>query len=117
MPQNGRNALMEAATQGSFDCVKLLVDASASLDVQDKVSSLLSFIHPVEARVGSFTYSIAWKTRIVALPQNGRTALMYAASHRDSACVGYLVDAGARLDETDKVSSLPSYLHPVEEHA
>lgn len=83
----GQTALMWAAAQKQADMVKLLLDNNADPDAQ-------SLPNDWERQVTA-------EPRMKILPPGGLTPLLYAAREGCTACVQYLIEAGADLNKTD----------------
>lgn len=92
-------ALMLAARLNQSDAVKVLVDAGADLNFQNKCKETALILAVFQRQKD--TWSELIKTKKVNLDiQNefGYTALMYAVSRKEIDAVKALVDAGANLD-------------------
>ena len=43
--QDGETALMKASTAGKVECIKVLLDRGAEVNMQDKVSGIINVVH------------------------------------------------------------------------
>jgi ankyrin repeat protein len=95
---------MNAAIGGHGEIVSMLIDAGASMDLQEMV------IHRcITSPITSSNYD--------ASKQTGYTALMCAAASGDKEVVAMLVDSGANMDlQTKVLGSFPSLRAVVNPH-
>jgi ankyrin repeat protein len=98
---NGVTPLMEAATNGNSDCVELLANKGANLDLQDKYD-LSALMYAAENKHSNCVDLLTSKGANLDLQDNSdRSALMYAARNGKSDCVELLTSKGANLDLQD----------------
>ena len=103
--QDGSTALHYAVMNGHYDCVQLLIQSGADVDIKDNVSTL--YVHIVYYHI--HTHDISYCDT-----QDGDTALHYAVSNGHNDCAQLLIQAGAVVDIQDNVSTL--YVHTVYHH-
>ena len=120
---NGRSALMTAAARGKFSCCKLLLNAGANVNVQDKFNGNtpliyaaighLEFIafrlrHPFHLNVAAPGTSECLKLLLHAgadvnkADQRGNTSLHAAAFGSNVECLKLLIEAGADVNVNTK---------------
>lgn len=98
--QSGISALMLAAEQGYFDCVKLLVQAGANLELAPSGKTQVQLVwkqNQLEIVFFSFDFSFMHVQGPLALSMNlcGQTPLFCAAKEGRVEIVKYLLDRGA----------------------
>ena len=120
-PQNGVTALMCAATSGKLDCLEHLTAKGANLEaVTSKVSAALCEPPPAPSAPRPPPTPPAAPAAppspppltacgaAAAPPQNGETALMFAAKNGKLDCLEHLVAKGANLNAQDYVRRGPA---------
>ena len=50
--QVGSTALMKASEEGQVECVKMLMDRGAKVNMQDEVSGVIYYVHAMQYKSG-----------------------------------------------------------------
>lgn len=102
---NGQTALMLAASHGKLTTVKLLLDAGADVNIQDKVRLTLTLC------IRSFSFYNSPLSLCLPHEQEGSTALMCAADNGHSSVVKLLLcHFDTDVNIKDNVSSVTLFL-------
>ena len=97
---NGINALMVATDNNNIDCVKLLLEYSATPNTEQGSQSPL-MLAAMNANAQCIKMLIQHNSNLDTQDKNGNTALMLAARAKDVQCLQLLIDAGAQLNIRD----------------
>ena len=99
---NSGKALIDAAMDGNFEKVKLLIEKGADIDAKDNdgVTALMYVSRAGDLEIAK--YLVENGTDINAKDSDwGYTALIYAAEHGNLEIVKYLVEKGANVNIKD----------------
>lgn len=115
MNDNGKTAIFMAIRHGSFECLKLLVDAGAKIDTRDieNWSTLHEAVKAGDERIEILNYLIdECKFDVNTVDDDGWTPLHVAARFSSTKAVGILIKAGcdvnARTEDNETALLLAS---------
>lgn len=103
MGEDGRTALMRAASRGNTDCVRALLKAGADVNAKFKDgSTVLMWASCGGGRTGCVKPLIAAGADVNVKNKDGDTALIWAAGWGDTEGVKALLEAGADVNAKNK---------------
>uniref|UniRef100_A0A0G4ICY2 Uncharacterized protein n=1 Tax=Chromera velia CCMP2878 TaxID=1169474 RepID=A0A0G4ICY2_9ALVE len=100
--ERGETALMLVSDRGHTDIVRLLVDAKANVDMQDKNGQTALILVSCKGHADIVRLLVDAKANVDMQDKNGKTALFLASENRHTDIVRLLVDAKANVDMQDK---------------
>jgi len=98
----GMTAMMMAAGRGHLNCVQVLVESGADINLQDKRKGLTALKFAVgEARVDVARYLLDQGADVNETDHFGRTGLMFAAGQGSIPMVALFLERGADVNQKD----------------
>lgn len=97
-----RSALAWAAASGNAGCVRLLINAKASLNLPDKHANTALILASTKGYAEIVQALVIAKADVNLVDKNIKTALLYAAEGGYFPVVKFLVDAKANVNAVDK---------------
>jgi|GEM_PF-6268455 len=95
-------ALLKAAKDGWITAISRLLDAGASINMDNKCGIAVLMVAAANGRIGACEFLINKGAIIDETDKSGNTALMYAAMHRQRKACALLVGKGADVGAMNK---------------
>eukprot|EP00731_Ephydatia_muelleri_P005837 Em0003g85a len=96
--KDGRTALMKASEAGQVECVMVLLDRGAEVNMQDKLGKTALMKASEAGQVECVKVLLDRGAEVNMQDEWGQTALMIAYDRRHMKCVKMLVDKGAQVN-------------------